>query len=223
VVGSFRYQHLLDVVNLVEQQNLDGLNLDVDLTCQVVAHQLHQLVEQVDVELRHQLRMDYFLDAVDVELRFQMRMDYFLDVALESLALVLLQHQELRHRFQQQLVAQYCSRQSRALAQPLAQLNQLQVRQQVQQLILDLLRLFWQPSSLRQLSSLAWLLLLVWHLDTTQPVCALPALQLLMMQIGRTRPILGALQVLPCSPCLTVLLIRVRGPLPQFSCLGPRA
>ena len=135
VVGSFRYQHLLDVVNLVEQQNLDGLNLDVDLTCQVVAHQLHQLVEQVDVELRHQLRMDYFLD-----------------VALESLALVLLQHQELRHRFQQQLVAQYCSRQSRALAQPLAQLNQLQVRQQVQQLILDLLRLFWQPSSLRQLS-----------------------------------------------------------------------
>jgi hypothetical protein len=67
---------------LVEQQNLDGLNLDVDLTCQVVAHQLHQLVEQVDVELRHQLRMDYFLDAVDVELHFQMRMDYFLDAAL---------------------------------------------------------------------------------------------------------------------------------------------
>jgi hypothetical protein len=152
VVGSFRYQHLLDVENLVEQQNLDELNLDADLTCQVVAHQLRQLVVPVDVELRHQLRMDYFLDAVDVELHFQMRMDYFLDAALVSLALELMQHQELSHRFQQQLVAQYCFQQSRALAQPLAQLNQRQVRQLIQQLILDLLRLFWQPSSLRQLS-----------------------------------------------------------------------
>jgi hypothetical protein len=149
-VGSFRYQHQLVVVNLVGLQNLDGLNLDVDLTCQVVAHQLHQLVEQVDVELRHQLRMDYFQGAVDVELRHQLRMDCFLDAALVLLALESLQHQQLRHRFQQQLVAQYCSRQSRALAQPLAQLNQHQVRQLIQQLILDLLRLFWQPSSLRQ-------------------------------------------------------------------------
>jgi hypothetical protein len=82
VAGNFRYQHQLVVVNLVGLQNLDELNLDVDLTCQDVAHQLHQLVVQVDVELRHQLRMDYFQGAVDVELRFQMRMDYFLDAAL---------------------------------------------------------------------------------------------------------------------------------------------
>jgi hypothetical protein len=169
VVGNFQYQHLLDVVNLVGLQNLDELNLDEDLTCQVAVNQLHQLVEQADADLRHQLRMDYFLGAVDVELRHQLRMDYFpgavgvelrhqlrmdcfLAAELVLLALELLQHQELPHRFQQQLVAQYCFQQSRALAQPLAQLNQRQVRQLIQQLILDLLRLFWQPSSLRQLS-----------------------------------------------------------------------
>jgi hypothetical protein len=87
VVGNFQYQHLLDVVNLVGLQNLDELNLDADLTCQVVVHLLHQLVVQVDVE-RRQLRMDYFQDAVDVELRHLKRMDYFQDVALELLALV---------------------------------------------------------------------------------------------------------------------------------------
>ena len=77
-VGSFQYQHLLDVVSLVGLQNLDELNLDEDLTCQVVVHLL--LVALVDVELRHQLRMDYFQDAVDVELRYLKRMDYFRDV-----------------------------------------------------------------------------------------------------------------------------------------------
>jgi hypothetical protein len=151
-VGSFRYQHLLDAVNLDVLQNLGELNLDADLTYQVVAHLSHQLVVQVDAELRHQLRMDYFPGAVGVELRHQLRMDCFLAAELVLLALELLQHQELPHRFQQQLVAQYCFQQSRALAQPLAQLNQRQVRQLTQQLILDLLRLFWQPSSLRQLS-----------------------------------------------------------------------
>jgi hypothetical protein len=80
VVGNFQYQHLLDVVNLVGLQNLVELNLDVDLTCQVVEHQLPQLVVPVDVELRHQLRTDYFQDAVDVELRYLKRMDYFQDV-----------------------------------------------------------------------------------------------------------------------------------------------
>ena len=151
-VGNFQYQHLLDAVNLDVLQNLDELNLDADLTCQVVVHQLHQLVGQVDAELRHQLRTDYFLDAVGVELRHLKRMDCFLDAALVLLALESLQHQELRHRFQRQLVAQYCSRQSRALAQPLAQLNRRQVLRLIQQLALDLLRLFWQRSSLRQLS-----------------------------------------------------------------------
>jgi hypothetical protein len=84
-VGSFQYQHLLDVVNLVVLQNLGELNLVADLTYLVAAHQLHQLVEPVDVELRHQLRMDYFLGVVDVELRHQLRMDYFLGVVLASL------------------------------------------------------------------------------------------------------------------------------------------
>ena len=72
VVGNFQCQHLLDVVNLVGLQNLDE-----DLTCQVEVHQLHQLVGQVDAELRHQLRMDYFRGAVDVGLRYLKRMDYF--------------------------------------------------------------------------------------------------------------------------------------------------
>ena len=151
-VGNFRYQHLLDVVSLVELQNLDELNLDEDLTCQIVVHLLHQLVVPVDADLRHQLRLDYCQVEVDVELRHLTRMDCFLAAVLVLLALALL---ELRQReqlnlFHVLLVAQYCFQQSRALAQPLAQLNQRQVRPLTQQLALDLLRLFWQPSSLRQ-------------------------------------------------------------------------
>jgi hypothetical protein len=118
VVGNFRYQYLLDVVNLVVLQNLDELNLDEDLTCQVVVHLLHQLVVQVDADLRHQLRMDYFQDAVGVELRCLKRMDYFQDAVLVLLALAQREFLNLKslHLFQQQLVAQYCFRQSRALA-----------------------------------------------------------------------------------------------------------
>jgi hypothetical protein len=115
VVGSFRYQHLLDVENLVEQQNLDELNLDADLTCQVVVHQLRQLVVPVDVE-RHQLKMDYFQDAVDAELRHLKRMDYFQAVALVLLALAQQEFLNLKSTHLFQLVAQYCFRQSRALA-----------------------------------------------------------------------------------------------------------
>ena len=118
VVGNFRYQYQLDVVNLVVLQNLDELNLDEDLTCQVVVHLLRQLVVQVDADLRHPLRMDYFQDAVGVELRRLKRMDYFQDAVLELLVLTqpeLLNPKSL-HLFQQQLVAQYCFRQSRALA-----------------------------------------------------------------------------------------------------------
>jgi hypothetical protein len=120
VVESFRYQHQLVVVNLVALQNLVELNLDADLTCQVVAHQLHLLVVPVDADLRHQLRMDYFQGAVDVELRHLKRMDCFLDAALALLALALLEfrQREQLNLFQQQLVAQYCFRQSRALVQP---------------------------------------------------------------------------------------------------------
>jgi hypothetical protein len=100
-------------------QNLDEQNLDVDLTCPDVVHLLHQLDVQVDVE-RHQLRMDYFQDAVDVELRHLKRMDYFQAVALVLLALVQpeLLNQKSLTLFQPQLVAQYCFRQSRALARP---------------------------------------------------------------------------------------------------------
>jgi hypothetical protein len=151
-VGNFQYQHLPDVVNLVGLQNLDELNLDEDLTCQVVVHLLHQLVVQVAADLRHQLRMDYFRDAVDVELRYLKRMDYFQDAALELLALAQPEFRSLAqlNLFHVLLVAQYCFRQSRALAQPLAQLNQHQVLRLIQQLTLDLLRPFWQRSSLRQ-------------------------------------------------------------------------
>jgi hypothetical protein len=116
--GSFQYQHLLDVVNLDVLQNPDELNLGADLTCQVAVHLLHQLVVPVDVE-RHLLRMDYFRGAVDVELRHQLRMDYCQDAALVLLALAQPEFLNLKslHQFQVQLVAQYCSRQSRALGQ----------------------------------------------------------------------------------------------------------
>ena len=85
-MGNFQFQHLLDVVNLVGLQNLDELNLDVDLTCPDEVHLLHQLDVQVDVELRRQLRMDYFRDVVDEELRHLKRMDYFRGAQLELLA-----------------------------------------------------------------------------------------------------------------------------------------
>jgi len=72
--------HYQDVVDV--QQNLDALNLDAARSFLGEAH-LSDVV--VDAELRHQLRMDYFLDVVDVELHLlssrPMRMDYFLDVA----------------------------------------------------------------------------------------------------------------------------------------------
>ena len=154
MVGNFQYQHLLDVVNLVVLQNLDELNLDEDLTCQVVVHQLHQLVGQVAAELRHQLRMDYFRGAVDVGLRYLKRMYYCQDATPALLALALLEIRQLEqlNLFHVLLVAQYCFRQSRALGQPLAQQDRHRVRPLIQQLTLDLLRPFWQPSSLQQLS-----------------------------------------------------------------------
>jgi hypothetical protein len=46
---------------------------------------LHPLDAVVDVELHHQLRMDYFLDVADVELLPLPRMDCYLDVALVHL------------------------------------------------------------------------------------------------------------------------------------------
>ena len=96
--------HRQDVVHLDVQQNQDVVHLDV-----VHLDALHPLVVVVGVELRHRLRMDYFLDAVDVEPPSLMRMDYFLDevqqvhpvsidlVLVELQALVLQEHLELQH------------------------------------------------------------------------------------------------------------------------------
>jgi hypothetical protein len=66
----FQFQHLLDVVHLDALQNLDEQNLGEHLPYLDVVRQF-LLVVVVDVELRHQLRMDYFLDVVGVELRHQ--------------------------------------------------------------------------------------------------------------------------------------------------------
>ena len=70
VVDSFliQFPHLQDVVHLDVLQNLDEQNLDAHLPYLDV---VHLLVVVVDVELRRQLRMDYFQDVVDVELRHQ--------------------------------------------------------------------------------------------------------------------------------------------------------
>jgi hypothetical protein len=95
VVGNFLM--LVDVVKMDVQQNLDALNLDEVLTFPHVKIQdvvnlvHHRLDVVVDVELHHQLKMDYYLDVVDVELRyqlnFQMKMDYFLDEVSQVLLL----------------------------------------------------------------------------------------------------------------------------------------
>jgi len=81
-------RHRQDVVHLDVQQNLDVVH-------QVVEHLDGQrpLVAVVDAELRHQLRMDYFLDEVGVELLPRQRMDCCQDVA--QLALPVLVDLEL--------------------------------------------------------------------------------------------------------------------------------
>ena len=65
---------LLDVVHLDVQQNLDEVRRDV-----VHLDVQHPLVAAVDAELRHLLRMDYYLDEEDVELPLLLRMDCYLD------------------------------------------------------------------------------------------------------------------------------------------------
>jgi hypothetical protein len=81
-------QHRQGVVLLDVLQNLDEVLL-------VVVHldALRPLVAEVDAELRHQLRMDYFLDEVDVELPHPQRMDCSLDAVRQELVelLVLLE------------------------------------------------------------------------------------------------------------------------------------
>jgi hypothetical protein len=80
---------VLDHRHLPDEEHLDvQQNLDVELLVVVHPDALHPLVAVVDAELRHRLRMDYFLDEVVVELLHLQRKDYFLDV-------VQLVHQEL--------------------------------------------------------------------------------------------------------------------------------
>jgi hypothetical protein len=75
--------HLQDVVYLVAQQNQDEQNQDVVLTFRDV-HLEHLRDVVVDVELRRQLRMDYFQDVVDVErlelFHLKLKMDCYQDV-----------------------------------------------------------------------------------------------------------------------------------------------
>ena len=149
-VAGNQLRYLLDVVHLDVLQNLDELNLDVGQTFLDVAHRVHQLDVVVDAELRHRLRMDYFLGEVGVEQRHLLRMDCCLGaVELEQLK-VRLDLLELQQQFQLALVARYCFQRLRALAQPLVQLNQRQVLQLIQRQVLDWLRPFSQQPSLRQ-------------------------------------------------------------------------
>jgi hypothetical protein len=92
-----------DVVHLDVQQNLDAQNLDVIPPFLVAAHRFlaNQLVVVVDVELRHQLKMDCYLDVVGVELRHLLKMDCFLDEVLAQMALQMKWVQQVvLHRFQ---------------------------------------------------------------------------------------------------------------------------
>ena len=79
---------LVDEILVDVQQNLGVLNLDVVRSFLDV---VHQVVVEVDVELRHQLKMDYFLDAAGEELRHRLKMDCFLD-AVQALVLQQLVH-----------------------------------------------------------------------------------------------------------------------------------
>jgi hypothetical protein len=148
VVGNylFQFQHLLDVLHLDVLQNLDAQNLDALLPFldEVL---LFLVVVVVGVELRHLLRMDYFLDAVGAEPHSLLRKDYFLDEAPLELLALLVQELLLLHLLQLSLLPVQPF-QHRVM--PSALQDQLRVLLQVLQLTLDLL----QQSSLRQQSSL---------------------------------------------------------------------
>ena len=64
----------LDVLQIRGEQNLDVIPPFLD-----VERQFPQ-VAAVDVELRHLLKRDCFLDVVDAEPRYQLKMDCCLDV-----------------------------------------------------------------------------------------------------------------------------------------------
>jgi hypothetical protein len=77
----------LDVLQILDEQNLDAIRPFLDeehLDLQVVV---------VDVELRHLLKMDCYLDEVDAEPHHLLKMDCYLDEVQ-----VLMELQVLRHR-----------------------------------------------------------------------------------------------------------------------------
>ena len=78
-------------------QNLDEQILDVSQPYLDVALPENRRDVVVGVELRHQLKMDCYLDVVGVELRHQLKMDCYLDVVRELMALV---QKVKRQRFQ---------------------------------------------------------------------------------------------------------------------------
>jgi hypothetical protein len=88
-----------DVVHLDVQQNLDAQNLDVipPFLDVVLRFLENQLVVAADVEPRHQLKMDCYLDVVDAELRHQKKMDCCLDVVPARMA----KQQVVLHHFLQ--------------------------------------------------------------------------------------------------------------------------
>jgi hypothetical protein len=151
VVGNYlNHLYLQDVVHLVALQIQDEQNRDAVLTFLVV-HRLHLRDVVVDEVLRHQLKMDCYLDVAD-EVR-QLKMDCFLDVELQALHRLHLLH---LHLYRHQLVQKLAQMVVKELAQlirrelPLGLLNRLRVRRLIQQLTLDLLqRSFWQRSSSR--------------------------------------------------------------------------
>ena len=125
-------RHRQDAEHLDVQQNLDVVHLDVEhLDAQ------RPLDAEVDAELRHQLRMDYFLDAVDVELPRRLRMDCYLDVVQqvrperELQVLVRQAHLELLHVQQLLMQRQLVQLHVKPLALQDRHRALLRVRQQV--------------------------------------------------------------------------------------------
>ena len=72
-------------MHLVAPQNLGELNQGAHLSFRDVVHLVVERPRLVvfveDVELRHRLKMDCYLDEVDAELRHQLKMDCYLDEA----------------------------------------------------------------------------------------------------------------------------------------------
>jgi hypothetical protein len=135
VVGNFLCRHLLVVVHRDALQNLDeqiqgALLPFLDEVLRFL------LVAVVDAELRHLLRMDCYQDVVGAELRHLSRMDYFQDAVL-PVELAHLQLVQLAQLLQPLL---HLARAFQHRVMPLALQDRHQVRLQVQQLTLDLLR-----------------------------------------------------------------------------------